>query len=341
MKRKKLSATIVAVLLCVGVLAWCCQEVRKFSDTPLTIEHETIFTLPVGTGWVALETLLRKDNLMSDTRLLPWLLRIEPELSKFKAGTYRLIPGMTLRGMLNLLVSGKEVQFSIRFIEGTVLRDWLSVLHHAKYIQHQLVDKSDEEISRLLGLQNNIYPEGWFYPDTYMYTAGTSDLLLLKRSYQRMEKVVEEVWQRRERDLPYKTPAELLTMASIVEKETAINDERAKIASVFVNRLHIGMKLQTDPTVIYGMGSRYAGILTRKDLAATTDYNTYVISGLPPTPIAMPSYASLFAAAHPAVTPYLYFVADGKGGHSFNTDLASHNKAVDVYRRGLKDNYEK
>lgn len=272
-----------------------------------------------------------------DTTLFPWLLRIEPELANFKAGTYRFTPGMTIRQMLKLLASGKEAQFSIRFIEGSRLSDWMETLQQADYVKHELAGKSNAEIAKLIGLKDTEHPEGWLYPDTYSYTAGTTDLALLKRAHKEMEKAVAQVWEGRDSSLPYKTPNDLVTMASIIEKETAINDERTKVASVFINRLRIGMRLQTDPTVIYGMGDKYAGNITRKDLDTPTPYNTYVIAGMPPTPIAMPGLASLQAAAHPAKTPYLYFVADGKGGHTFTTNLASHNQAVRVYRQALKD----
>lgn len=261
-------------------------------------------------------------------------------MAKFKAGTYRFTPGMTVRGMLELLASGKEAQFTVRFIEGKRLRDWLDELQQSKYVKQVLAGKSDTEIAGLLGLKDIEHPEGWLYPDTYSYTAGMTDLALLKRAHVKMEKTVDEIWQGRDESLPYKTPGELVTMASIIEKETAVNEERTKVASVFINRLRIGMRLQTDPTVIYGMGDKYNGNISRKDLDTPTPYNTYVISGLPPTPIAMPGLASLTAAAHPAKTAYLYFVADGKGGHTFTTNLASHNQAVRVYRQSLKDKNE-
>ncbi|AJJ62345.1 endolytic transglycosylase MltG [Yersinia aldovae] len=340
MKIKSTRTLILFVAACLGLLLLGYQKVQDFADQPLAIQQETIFTLPAGTGRVALENLLQRDGLIKNTRLFPWLLRIEPELAKFKAGTYRFLPGMTVRQMLELLASGKEAQFTVRFIEGKRLRDWMDELQQSKYIKHVLDGKSDAEIAVLLGLKDSEHPEGWLYPDTYSYTAGTTDLTLLKRAHSKMVKTVDEIWQGRDQSLPYKTPAELVTMASIIEKETAVNEERTKVASVFINRMRIGMRLQTDPTVIYGMGDKYNGNISRKDLETPTPYNTYVISGLPPTPIAMPGLASLTAAAHPAKTPYLYFVADGKGGHTFTTNLASHNQAVRVYRQSLKDKNE-
>ncbi|WP_342220848.1 endolytic transglycosylase MltG [Candidatus Fukatsuia endosymbiont of Tuberolachnus salignus] len=314
------------------------QKIQNFADTSLAIKQETFFTLPAGSGRVALEKLLLQDHLIADPRLFSWLLYTEPELAKFKAGTYRFTPGMTVRGMLQLLASGKEAQFFIRFIEGTRLTDWLNQLRSADYVKQHLPGKNDAEIAQLLGLKKNQSAEGWLYPDTYFYTAGVSDLTLLRRAHQQMAKIVAQVWQGRDGSLPYNTPNDLVIMASIVEKETAINDERSKVSSVFINRLRLGMRLQTDPTVIYGMGKNYKGKITRKDLATASAYNTYMINGLPPTPIAMPGLASLKAAAHPAKSEYLYFVADGKGGHRFSTRLTDHNHAVRLYRQSLKDN---
>ncbi|MEI7265377.1 endolytic transglycosylase MltG [Pectobacterium versatile] len=338
MKKKKIGLLIIAAVMLILLVAW--QKMQRFADSPLAIEKEAIFTLPAGTGREGLETLLLDQKIITDDTFFPWLLRFEPELAKFKAGTYRFTSGMTVREMLALLSSGKEAQFTIRFVEGSRLKEWLVTLQQAPYIKHSLADKTEQDVATQLEINDKTNPEGWFYPDTYSYTAGTSDSALLQRAHQRMKKTVDEVWKGREEGLPYKTPDELLTIASIIEKETAINEERTQVASVFVNRLRLGMRLQTDPTVIYGMGDDYKGVITRKALDTPTPYNTYVISGLPPTPIAMPGKASLDAAAHPAKTSYLYFVADGKGGHSFTTNLADHNRAVRVYRSALKERDE-
>ncbi|BES85306.1 cell division protein YceG [Pectobacterium araliae] len=338
MKKKKIGLLIIAAVVLMLLVAW--QKMQRFAGSPLAIEKETIFTLPAGTGREGLETLLLDQKIITDGAFFPWLLRIEPELAKFKAGTYRFTAGMSVREMLALLSSGKEAQFTIRFVEGSRLKEWLGTLQQAPYIRHSLVDKTEQDVAAQLDIKDKTNPEGWLYPDTYSYTAGTSDIALLQRAHQRMKKTVDEVWKGREEGLPYKTPDELLTMASIIEKETAINEERTQVSSVFINRLRLGMRLQTDPTVIYGMGDDYKGVITRKALDTPTPYNTYVISGLPPTPIAMPGKASLDAAAHPAKTSYLYFVADGKGGHSFTTNLADHNRAVRVYRSALKERDE-
>lgn len=270
-------------------------------------------------------------------RVFQWLLRVEPELSHFKAGTYRFTPQMTVREMLQLLASGKEAQFPLRFVEGMRVSDYLRQLRDAPYVKHTFEDDSYATVAKALGLEHADWVEGWFWPDTWMYTANTSDIAILKRAHQKMVAEVAKVWEGRMENLPYADQNQLLTMASIIEKETAVAEERDRVASVFINRLRIGMRLQTDPTVIYGMGAGYTGKLTRKDLETPTAYNTYTISGLPPGPIAVPGEASLKAAAHPAKTPYLYFVADGKGGHTFTTNLVSHNRAVQDYLKVLKE----
>lgn len=324
-----------------AAVAYGYWQTREFADSKLTIDKETIFTLPAGSGRVVLEAQLASKHIVKDTPWFGVLLKLEPDLSKFKAGTYKFDPDMTVREMLHVLASGKEAQFPIRFVEGTRMKEWLSELRSAPYIKHTLADDSLTTVADALKLTGEAKGvEGWFYPDTYLYTANTTDVALLKRAFGRMEKAVDSEWQGRMENLPYKTQNDMLTMASIIEKETAVSEERSKVASVFINRLRLGMRLQTDPTVIYGMGPDYNGTLTRRDLDTPTAYNTYTINGLPPGPIAMPGKASLQAAAHPLKTDFLYFVADGKGGHTFTTNLANHNKAVRVYRLMQKENNE-
>lgn len=335
---KKMLRFILLLVVVLGIAAaagmW---KVRQLADSKLLIKEETIFTLVPGTGRLALGQDLYREKVINRPRVFQWLLRVEPELSHFKAGTYRFTPQMTVREMLQLLASGKEAQFPLRFVEGMRVSDYLRQLRDAPYVKHTLDDDSYATVAKALGLEHADWVEGWFWPDTWMYTANTSDIAILKRAHQKMVAEVAKIWEGRMDNLPYADQNQLLTMASIIEKETAVAEERDRVASVFINRLRIGMRLQTDPTVIYGMGEGYTGKLTRKDLETPTAYNTYTISGLPPGPIAVPGEASLKAAAHPAKTSYLYFVADGKGGHTFTTNLVSHNRAVQDYLKVLKE----
>ena len=334
---KKVLLIILLLLVVLGIAAgvgvW---KVRHLADSKLLIKEETIFTLKPGTGRLALGEQLYADKIINRPRVFQWLLRIEPDLSHFKAGTYRFTPQMTVREMLKLLESGKEAQFPLRLVEGMRLSDYLKQLREAPYIKHTLSDDKYATVAQALELENPEWIEGWFWPDTWMYTANTTDVALLKRAHKKMVKAVDSAWEGRADGLPYKDKNQLVTMASIIEKETAVASERDQVASVFINRLRIGMRLQTDPTVIYGMGERYNGKLSRADLETPTAYNTYTITGLPPGAIATPGADSLKAAAHPAKTPYLYFVADGKGGHTFNTNLASHNKSVQDYLQKIR-----
>jgi len=327
------------VVLVIAGLAYSYWQIRQFAASPLAISQEAIFTLPAGSGRVALEAELNQQKIVPRSVWFGWLLKLEPELANFKAGTYRFSQGMTVRQMLALLSSGKEAQFPIRFIEGSRMQEWLAQLRAAPYIKHTLADDSFATLAKALDIpEQNV--EGWFYPDTYSYTANTTDVAILRRAHAQMDKIVDTLWQSKKEGLPYKDKNDLLTMASIVEKETAVSAERSRVASVFINRLRLGMRLQTDPTVIYGMGDSYKGTLTRKDLETPTAYNTYVIAGMPPGPIATPGKASLEAAAQPEKTDFLYFVADGKGGHTFTTNLASHNRAVQVWRQLNKEKNE-
>ncbi|HGA3354540.1 TPA: cell division protein YceG [Enterobacter hormaechei] len=335
---KKMLRFVLLLIVTLGIAGGAgVWKVRQLAESQILIKDETIFTLKAGTGRQALGQQLYDDKIINRPRVFQWLLRIEPDLSHFKAGTYRFTPGMTVREMLQLLESGKEAQFPLRFVEGMRLSDYLRQLRDAPYIKHTLKDDRYQTVADALKLEHPEWVEGWFWPDTWMYTAGTTDVAILKRAHNKMVAAVDAAWKGRAEGLPYKDQNQFMTMASIIEKETAVAAERDQVASVFINRLRIGMRLQTDPTVIYGMGENYNGRISRKDLETPTAYNTYVISGLPPGPIATPSEASLKAAAHPAKTPYLYFVADGKGGHTFNTNLASHNRSVQDYLKALKE----
>ena len=337
--KKFLIAILLLILILAGVASFGYYKITEFVKTPVNVQADQLLTIERGTTGSKLAALFEQEKLIDDGKLLPYLLKLKPELNKIKAGTYSLENVKTVQDLLDLLNSGKEVQFNVKWIEGKTFKDWRKDLENAPHLVQTLKDKSNEEIFTLLDLpdvgQNlelkNV--EGWLYPDTYNYTPKSTDLELLKRSAERMKKALNKAWNERDEDLPLANPYEMLILASIVEKETGVAAERAKVASVFINRLKAKMKLQTDPTVIYGMGENYSGNIRKKDLEMSTPYNTYVIDGLPPTPIDMPSESSLQAVAKPEKTDFYYFVADGSGGHKFTRNLNEHNKAVQEYLR--------
>ncbi len=265
--------------------------------------------------------------------------RVFSQPERLQAGIYEITSQHNLAKLWSQLRRGDQYQFQVTLIEGQTFNQWLTRLANSPYLLVEVAKENQAEAAKLvrekLQLDEDQALEGLFYPETYHYYAGTSDVEILRDAYQRMQKLLAEVWQARAADLPYNTPYELLIMASIIEKETGVQGERAKVSSVFVNRLRIGMRLQSDPTTIYGIED-FDGNLTRKHLREHTLFNTYRINGLPPTPIAIPSRASLVAAAHPESTDYFYFVANGQGGHVFSKTLREHNRAVNRYQRNRK-----
>ena len=250
-----------------------------------------------------------------------------------QAGEYVITPGLSLAGLLNNMVAGNVVQHDLVLIEGYTFRQILQTIWQNSIITKQLQNLSDEEIMTALGHEGE-HPEGRFYPDTYYISRGVTDIELLKRAYDEMARILQQEWQQREENLPLKSSYEALILASIVEKESAIAEERPLIAGLFINRLRKKMRLQTDPTVIYGI-ENYDGNIRFKDLRKDTPYNTYTRHGLPPTPIALAGREAIHATLHPDKTNYLYFVAfgDGSGKHVFSTNLKDHEKAVDRYQR--------
>ncbi|HTA66412.1 MAG TPA: endolytic transglycosylase MltG [Xanthomonadaceae bacterium] len=256
--------------------------------------------------------------------------------SKMKVGEYAVKPDMTPDQLLLDIATGKVIQYHFTIVEGWNMRELRAALKNAPAMQHLLMMTSDNALMQQLG-RSRVPAEGRFLPETYAYTRDSTDLDLLARAARAMDKALGEAWEHRDPSLTLKTPDEALILASIVEKETAVPDEREKIAGVFVRRLQTGMKLETDPTVIYGLGGSYNGNITRHDLIVDTPYNTYTRMGLPPTPIAMPGRASLQAATHPESGDALYFVASGTGGHVFSATLAEHNAAVARYVKLQRD----
>lgn len=265
--------------------------------------------------------------------LLYWWFRLSGQARLIKAGSYELETGVTPRLLLAKLTSGDEALRSVTLVEGWTFKQVRLALLKAEHLAHDTQALEANLIMQKLG-QPERQPEGRFYPDTYTYAKGSSELKVLQRAMRAMDQHLAAAWQLRAANTPLKTPDDLLTLASIVEKETGRASDRPMIASVFTNRLRIGMLLQTDPTVIYGMGDAFDGNLRRRDLLADTPWNTYTRTGLPPTPIAMPGKAALLAAAQPATSSALYFVARGDGSSQFSDSLDAHNRAVNKYQRG-------
>lgn len=294
---------------------------------PVAVNHALLFTVPSGADLGQVASRMEGAGLVSSRIYFQWRVRWAGVAGALQAGTYEVLPEDTPASLLEKIITGRTKTFAITFVEGSRFADMRRVLDSHPYVVHSLAGRNEADIMAALDLRGQA-AEGWFFPSTYHFKAETVDLALLRRAQRRMQKELDKAWQRRAESLPYKTPYEALIMASIVEKETARPEERPAIAGVFVRRLHNGMKLQTDPTVIYGMGDSYAGNIRRADLERDTPYNTYTRKGLPPTPIALPGAAALDAAVRPAGGDALYFVARGDGSHQFSASLAEHDDAV-------------
>ncbi len=316
----------VGLLLVVGFLALVWWPV------PLS-EPKLLVRVPAG---ASLKVAAQSLN-TGGVQVSPWIIsgvgRVAGLSTSIKAGSYEFDQGISLWALLRKLSSGDTSQGEVLFVEGITFRELRAKLNAQPDLIHSTQALSDQAVMAKLGVPDR-KPEGWFFPDTYRFDKRSEDVEVLSRAMMAMQKQLDIVWQGRDANLPLKTPYELLILASIVEKETGAAADRTQIAGVFVNRLRQGMRLQTDPTVIYGLGARFDGNLRKGDLQRDTPYNTYTRVGLPPTPICMPGLASLQAAAHPAVTDALYFVARGDGTSHFSTSLDSHNQAVNQYQRG-------
>lgn len=262
-----------------------------------------------------------------------WLMRIARKDGAIKAGSYEFETPTRPLAVLETLTAGDDTQLAVTIVEGWTFEQMRKALAAVSELKHTIDDQSQADLLKRVGMTETM-PEGLFFPDTYHFSPGSADITILRRAYKAMQERLQAGWQARDPTLPYATPYEALIMASIIEKETGKKSDRKQIASVFVNRLRLGMKLQADPTVIYGVGPQFDGNLKKRDLEADTPYNTYVRTGLPPTPIGLPGQASLDAAFHPDPTKYLYFVARGDGSSHFSATLDEHNRAVSRYQRG-------
>lgn len=317
-----------ALLMLVALLGW----MAYFVVTPLRLpETPYEFTLKHGNTLRGVARQLVAERILSEPWSFTLLVRIYGKAGEVKAGNYYLEKDPTPLDLFRMITRGDVSMNEIAFIEGWTFKRMRQTLDQNPAVRHETSQLSESEILRRIGAQENI-AEGLFFPDTYYFGSGMSDLLILKRAYQAMHSHLADAWAERDPLLPYNTPYEALIMASIVEKETGRASERPLIAGVFINRLRINMRLQTDPTVIYGLGEQFDGNLRKQDLLTDTPYNTYTRTGLPPSPIAMPGGGSILAALHPAATKALYFVGKGDGSHKFSTSLLEHNQAVARYQ---------
>lgn len=318
-------------LLCAALaLAWLIY----FANSGIQLKTDTeSFDIQAGSRFRGVTHQLVQQNIIQDAITFEVLARGLGVASDVKAGVYEVKSGITPLALLDMITSGSSSQASITFIEGWTFAQMRDELNSSEKVKHMTMSETDQQILKEIGATETM-PEGLFFPDTYFFTPNTSDRDILKRAYSTMQSKLNAAWATKANGLPYRTPYEGLIMASIVEKETGRAFERPQIAGVFINRLKIGMRLQTDPTVIYGMGEQFDGNIRKKDLLSDTIYNTYTRDGLPPTPIAMPGLGAINAALHPAQTKALYFVGKGDGTHYFSASLKEHNNAVIKYQLG-------
>lgn len=313
------------------LLAWGAMNYQVLHRKSL-VASDTVFEIHKGQGLDKVVTQLQQQGIAVNRfwfRLLAYPHKLDRHL---KAGEYLISKGATSLDILNLFALGKTRQYSITFPEGWSFKQIFVAIQNNPNLQHTLNNVEFKDVMAHIG-SNQTHPEGLFFPDTYLFEKNTTDLELLRLAHKKMESVLDHEWQQRDAQTPLQSPYQALILASIVEKETGAEEERKQIAGVFSRRLQQGMLLQTDPTVIYGMGEEYKGDIKRQDLREPTPYNTYVMSGLPPTPIAMPGRDAIHAALHPEAGNSLYFVAKGNGRHAFSATLSEHEKYVDRYQR--------
>lgn len=290
-----------------------------------------IYAVKPGMTLRALARELSGRGVLPESHSFVWLAYLTGHQRDLKSGEYRFRNGMTARELLEQIVAGRVVEYPVTLVEGWTFRQFLDAIGEAPKLTRTLTGLSPRAVMEKLGHKGE-HPEGRFFPDTYYYSSGQTELAILANAYDKMQKLLQQEWEKRDNNLPFRDPYEALILASIVEKETGRADERRLIAGVFVNRLRHGMKLQTDPTVIYGLGESFDGNLRLRDLRRDTPYNTYTRTGLPPTPVAMPGKESLQAVLHPVINGALYFVSRGDGSHDFSATLEEHNKAVIKYQ---------
>ncbi|AZL73041.1 MULTISPECIES: endolytic transglycosylase MltG [Pseudomonas] len=338
MRRKFLLLLEMGLILAGLALGWAAWKVNSVLEQPLQVAQERLLDVPGGTTPNRMFYRMEGEGLLDDALWLRLYWRFNMAGTPLHTGEYRLTPGMTVGQLFDAWQRGDVVQYNLTLVEGWTFRQVRAAVARHDKIKHTLDDLSDAQVMDKLG-HTGVFPEGRFFPDTYRFVRGMSDVELLQQAYMRLDEVLAKEWAERSTGLPYRDPYQALIMASLVEKETGIPQERNQIAGVFVRRLRLGMMLQTDPTVIYGMGERYNGKITRADLREPTPYNTYTISGLPPTPIAMVGREAIHAALNPSDGSSLYFVARGDGSHVFSDDLDDHNSAVREFQLKRRADY--
>lgn len=333
--RRILGVVIIAASFSLG---WLLMDFQSFLQTPLrNIDEPRSYVVAPGSGLIAVSRDLEARGHLQQPLYLVWYARWRGRADSIVAGEYLLQPGMRPAELLDQLTRGEVMRYTLTVPEGWTFRQLLAAVHrHEKIVNTLPPELDDEGIMAALG-HPGMHPEGRFFPDTYQFIAGTSDLVLLRRAYDAMDALLQRVWAERVPDLPLATPDEALILASIIEKETGVAEERGRIAGVFIRRLRLNMRLQTDPTVIYGLGEEYAGRLRTRDLRRDTAYNTYTRRGLPPTPIALPGADSLRAAVNPEEGDEIFFVSRGDGTHYFSSTLEMHERAVRKYQLGMSD----
>lgn len=338
-KRLLFSVVFVAFLLAAaagGAYAWL--HYWFYQPGALTVpepaEQPVLITVERGTYARQLSRQLEAQGYITNSQKAYIAARLFMDVSRLQAGVYEVNPEDSLSELWERIHLGDEFLFSITFVEGSEFRQWQQLTAEHPHVNARLSDYSAEQaVSHIAPGRDYSSPEGVLFPSTYRFKSGTSDLAIYRNAYQRMQRVLQEHWQNRSDNLPVESPYEALILASVIEKETGAEHERDLVASVFVNRLRTGMRLQSDPTIIYGLGERYRGVIYRSDIQEHTAYNTYRIDGLPPTPIAMPGEAAIKATLNPAPSDYYYFVSRNDGTHVFSRTLAEHNRAVQKYQR--------
>ncbi|MDD0843271.1 endolytic transglycosylase MltG [Pseudomonas sp. Gutcm_11s] len=330
-----LAAGLALLVLAFALAGW---RLHVALNQPLQLESERLVEVQPGDTPGGMLNRLEAEGVLDGAFWLRLYWRFNLSGEALHSGEYRLTPQQSVRDMLGLWLRGEVVQYSLTLVEGWSFRQVRTALARQEKLEQSLAGLDDKALMAKLGLPG-ASPEGRFFPDTYRYVRGMSDLDLLKQARSRLDQVLEEEWGKRAEGLPYREPYDALIMASMVEKETGVAEERGQIAGVFVRRLRSGMRLQTDPTVIFGLGERYKGNLTRAHLLEATPYNTYTIDGMPPTPIALAGREAIHAALNPVAGKSLYFVARGDGSHVFSENLEQHNRAVREYQLKRRADY--